>query len=217
MGYGPSLLPRIKPKFTESRAEFAVMIQRPTLALFLAVAPAIPAAGQMSPPAAPAAYFDPLSRTLPAGEYVRRAAAYELFQRQAAQTILKTSRNPEIRKLAQQLLAEHARAAADLRAAAAKSGIRIDAALSTIEFKQMIARLSFASADARDALYLSQQRAMHERMMTVHRDYATSGDQPALKEAAARLAAIEQAHLESIKTAGTGAPLAVSVPAGPKP
>lgn len=197
-------------------AEFVVMIRCSTLPLLLAVAP-IPAAAQMSPPAAPAAYLDPLRRTLPAGEYARRAAAYELFQRQAAQTILKTSRNPQIRKLAQQLLADHGRGAADLRATAAKSGIRVNAALSTVEFKQMVAKLGFASADARDTFYLSQQRAMHERMITIHQDYANTGDQPALKEAAARLAAIEQEHLESIKGADTVVPLPVSVPAAPTP
>ena len=66
-------------------AKFIAMIRCSTLPLLLAVAP-IPAAAQMSPPAAPAAYLDPLRRTLPAGEYARRAAAYELFQRQSAQT-----------------------------------------------------------------------------------------------------------------------------------
>lgn len=216
MGDGSGRLSGIKPKFTESMAEFIVMIRCLTLPLLLAVV-SLPAAAQTSPPAAPTAYLDPLRQILPAGEYVRRAAAYELFQRQAAQTILKTSRNPQIRKLAQQLLADHARCAADLRAAAAKSEIRINAALSTVEFKQMVAKLGFASADARDTLYLTQQREMHERMITIHQDYANAGDQPALKEAAARLVAIEQEHLESIKAADTVAPLPALVPAPPTP
>ena len=187
------------------------MIRSRYLILLLAAAPPLPVSAQ-SPAFTATPFVDRLRSVLPSGEYVRRAAAYEVYQRQAAQAMLRTSRNPAIRRLAQQLLGEHGRAAADLRAAAAKSGIRIDAALSTVELKQMVEKLGFAAADVRDTLYLSQQRTVHERALAMHQDYAQSGDQPALKEAAARLAALEQAHLELIIAAATAVPTPVSTP-----
>jgi putative membrane protein len=190
------------------------MMRSRYLILLLASVPALPAAAQISAPTT-SPFVDRLRAVLPSGEYVRRAAAYELYQRQAAQAILKTSRNPEIRKLAQQFLAEHGRAAADLRTAAAKSGIRIDAALSTIELKQMVQKLGFATGDVRDTLYLSQQRTVHGRALAMHQDYASAGDQPALKEAAARFVTLEQAHLELITRVGTTVPLPVSTPPAP--
>lgn len=190
------------------------MMRSRYLILLIASVPVAPTMAQISAPAT-SPFVDRLRMVLPSGEYVRRAAAYELYQRQAAQTILKTSRNPEIRKLAQQLLAEHGRAAADLRAAAAKSGIRVDTALSTVELKQMVEKLGVATGDVRDTLYLSQQRMVHGRSLAMHQDYAAAGDQIPLKEAAARFVTLEQAHLDLITRVGTTVPLPVSTPSAP--
>lgn len=148
-------------------------------------------------------FVDPLRRALPAPEYVRRAAAHDLYQRQAAQLILRNSHSPEVRRIAQTMIADHARASAELRAAAAKAGIRINAALSTVEYRELVGKLTLASADARDTLYLAQQRSVHQRSLAMHQDYAKGGDDPTLKETAARLAAIEQAHIELVDSIGT--------------
>lgn len=172
---------------------------RNTISLFLLLALAAPAAAQ--------GFVDPLRRALPAPQYVRRAAANDLYQRQAAQLILRSSRNPAIRKLAQDLIVDHNRAAADLRAAAAKAGIKIDAALSTTEFKQLVGRLTLATADARDMLFLTQERAVHQRALAMHQDYASGGEDPGLKEAAGRIAMIEQTHLDMIDTAAMQSPV----------
>lgn len=166
------------------------MIRRRLTLALLALALAAPVAAQN--------FVDPLRRALPAAEYTRRAAANDLYQRQAAQLILRSSRNPSVRKLAQALMADHARTTADLRTAAAKAGIKIDAALSTTEFKQMIGKLTLATADNRDTLFLSQQRMVHKRALALHQDYAAGGDNPDLKDAATRIAAIEQSHLDQI-------------------
>jgi len=58
-------------------------------------------------------------------------------------------------------------------------------------------------------LFLTQQHAVHERSLAMHQDYAEGGDQPALKEAAARIAVIEQAHLDLIN--------AITLPPIPQP
>jgi putative membrane protein len=166
------------------------MTQRRLTLTLLALVLAAPAAAQK--------FVDPLRRALPAAEYTRRAAANDLYEREAAQMILRSSHNPEVRKLAQTLLADHGRITADLRGAAAKSAIKIVAAGTTVEFKQLIGKLTLATAENRDLLFLTQQHAVHQRSLAMHQDYAEGGDQPALKEAAARIAAIEQAHLDAI-------------------
>jgi putative membrane protein len=155
----------------------------------------------LATPVAAQNFIDPLRRALPAPEYARRAAANDLYQRQAAQLILRSSRNPDIRKLAQTLIADHARTAADLRTAAAKAGIKVDATRSTTELSQMIGKLTLATADNRDTLFLAQQRSVHQRALAMHQDYAKGGDNPDLKDAAARTAAIEQGHLDLIDSA----------------
>lgn len=160
-------------------------------------------------PAAAQGFVDRLRMALPAPEYVRRAAANDLYQRQAAQLILRSSRNPAIRKLAQSLIADHNRTTADLRTAAGKAGIRIDAALSTTEFKQLIGKLTLAAADTRDMLFLTQQLTTHQRALAMHQDYAKGGEDPGLKDAAARFAAIEQTHLDMIESA--------AIPSVPQP
>lgn len=192
-----------------------LMITR-MLILLSACAVAAPALAQVQPNAAPV-YVDPLRRALPAAEYVRRAAASDVFQRQSAQVMLKGSRHPVIRRLAQMFFADHGRAAADLRAAAAKSGVRIAANLTTVEYDQMLGKLNLTPPANRDLLYLAQQRAVHQRALAMHEDYAKGGDQPALREAAARIAEIERAHLDLVRTIDLAAPIATSAPAPTPP
>ena len=175
-------------------------------AFILAVAVGAPVFAQPSP-AAPPAFVDRLRRALPAEEYVRRTAANDLFQQQSARLMLRSSRHPEIRRLAQAILSDHRRAATELRAAAAGADVRIDAKLSTVEFAQMLGKLTAASAENRDMLYLVQQRAVHERALAMHEDYANGGDQPALQEAAAGFAEIERGHLALLAMEDPAAPI----------
>jgi putative membrane protein len=163
---------------------------RTLLPLFLAMALPAVAFAQMA--------VDRLRIAQPADQYARKAAAADLYEKQAGELILKSSRNPEIRKLAQAMIADHARSAADLRAAATQSGITVNPQLSTIEFKQLLGRLTAATGEARDTLYLTQQRAVLPRTLFLHQDYAAGGDQPALKEAAARTAPMIQSHIDML-------------------
>lgn len=187
------------------------MIKRSLLLLPILAVPT-PVLAQAQSNAAPV-YVDPLRRALPAAEYVRRAAANDLFQRQAAQVMLKGSRHPVIRRLAQNFIADHGRATAVLRGAAAKSGVPIAANLTTVEFQQMLGKLTLAPPANRDLLYLAQQRAVHQRALAMHEDYAKGGDQPVLREAAARAAEIEHAHLDLVNTIDLAVPIPTSAPA----
>jgi putative membrane protein len=134
----------------------------------------------------------------PAEQYARKAAANNLYQKEAGALVLRSSRNPEIRKLAQAMVAGHARSAADLRRAAAQVGITINPQLSTVEFKQMLGKLIRATGEERDGLYLTQQGAVLQRALFLHEDYAAGGDQPALQEVAAKVAPVIQSRIDML-------------------
>ena len=141
---------------------------------------------------------DPLRVAASAEQYARKAAANNLYQKEAGALVLKSSRNPEIRKFAQTMIADHARGAADLRGAAAQSGVKVNPQLSTVELKELVGKLTRAIGAERDTLYLTQQRAVLQRALFLHQDYAAGGDQPALKDMAARIAPVIQSRIDML-------------------
>lgn len=147
------------------------------------------------PASSPAQTIDKLRIAATAEQYVRKAASHDLYEKDAGALLLKTSRNPAIRTFAQAVMADHARSAAELRALATTSGVAINPQLSTIEYREYIGKLTRAVGDARDAVYLTQHRGVLQRALWMHQDYAATGDQPALKELAARLALMVQGHI----------------------
>jgi len=147
------------------------------------------------PAPATAQTVDRLRIVLTGEQYARKAASHDLYEKDAGALLLKTSRNPAVRTFAQTMMADHARSAAELRAAAAASGVTVNPQLSTIEYKEYIGKLTRAVGDARDAVYLTQHRGVLQRALLMHQDYAAAGDQPALKDVAARLAQMVQGHI----------------------
>ena len=133
-------------------------------------------------------------------EYVKTAGASDLYERQSSQIVLQSTQDPKIRAFAQQMIADHAKSTADVKAAAARSRVAAPPpALMPVQ-QELIAELQAASGPARDATYLAQQKASHNQALDVQKAYALDGTAPALKAAAAKIVPVVQDHVAMLKT-----------------
>jgi putative membrane protein len=142
----------------------------------------------------------------PAASYAAWAADSDLYEIQSSKLALSKSKNPQVRSMAQQLIADHTKTTKTLMAALPKTEPKVPKppkALS-VDNAAMIAQLKEASADSFDGLYLQQQMQAHQKAWSLHKGYATDGTDPALKQVATSAVPIIESHLQHLKSAPTG-------------
>ena len=133
-------------------------------------------------------------------EYVDLAGATDLFEIEAARLAIEKTTRPEVRELAQTILADHQRSTTQLTAAVRETGepLNMNPQLSA-EQQARIQALRAASGAAFDDLYLEQQMQAHERALTLVTAYASEGQVDALRGHASAVAAPIQGHLSRIR------------------
>ena len=133
-------------------------------------------------------------------EYVATAGASDLYEIRSSQTVLKTTQDPKIRAFAQQMIADHTKSTAQVKAAAAKSRVKAPPPMLNPLQTELVAELDAESGPARDARYVAEQKASHNQALAVQKAYATDGTAPALKAAAGGIVPVVQNHVEMLKT-----------------
>jgi putative membrane protein len=148
-----------------------------------------------------------LAQTAPQ-EFVDKAAAGGMYEIQSSEMVASDAgANADVQAFAQQMIADHTKAAADLKAAAGKSSLTVPAALDA-KHQAMITELS-ASSD-KVPVYLKQQLAAHEEAVALHEGYASAGTDANLKAYAVAVTPTLKMHLEHVRmlngdgTAATG-------------
>ena len=132
-------------------------------------------------------------------EYVKTAGASDLYERTSSQIVLQTTQDPKVRAFAQQMIAEHSKSTADVKAAAVRSRVAVAPPKLMPAQMELVAQLRAESGPARDATYLAQQRASHNQALDVQRAYALDGTAPALKAAAGKIAPVVEGHIAMLK------------------
>lgn len=131
--------------------------------------------------------------------FVDKAASGGLYEIQSSEMVLEAEGlAPEIREFAEQMIADHTKAAADLAKAAGMSGLEVPTAPQPKEAKKLE---QLAAADDMQALYLTQQNLAHNDAVVLHRSYAAAGTDDALKSyAEAALPVLEEhdGHVEML-------------------
>lgn len=135
------------------------------------------------------------AQVMTAKEYVGTAGASDLYERQASQIVLQSTADPKVREFATMMLSAHAQSTADVKAAAAKSGVKAGPPMLMPAQLEMIAQLRAEKGAARDAAYIAQQRAAHGQALAVQKAYAAEGTAPALKIAAVKIVPVVEHHI----------------------
>ena len=136
----------------------------------------------------------------PAPEFVAKAGASDLYEMKSSKLVLASTKNADVRKFANEMIADHTKSTAKVKAAAMKSGLHPKPPLLDAQQKSDIAALTAAKGSARDTLYVTQQKASHQAALDLMQDEANTGDKPALKTAAAGIVPVVQHHMEMLNS-----------------
>ncbi|MHA6722387.1 DUF4142 domain-containing protein [Sphingomonas sp. RS2018] len=150
-----------------------------TFTIFAASLVAVPAVAQVMSPT----------------DYVMQAGASDLYERTSSQLVLQTTRDSGIRKFATMMVAAHAKSTADVKAAAAKSRVRVAPPKLMPEQADMIAQLRNQTGTARDAEYVTQQKAAHGKALELQSSYAKTGTAAPLRMVAGKIVPVVQHHI----------------------
>jgi putative membrane protein len=133
--------------------------------------------------------------------FVNTVAASDRFEIETSKLVPSSAASAQVMDFAKQLIAAHTASTAKLKAIAAKdpSGIVIDDQLSTAQ-QATLEDMKSKKGYIFDAAYLAALTYGHDQALTELKDYAESGDNPALKEFAAGMIPTVTEHLEKART-----------------
>jgi putative membrane protein len=148
---------------------------------------ATPAAAQMMP------------NTMTTGrDFANTAASTDAYERAAARIAQESSRNPQVRMLAQMLEAAHTQSSKDLAMAADQAGVGRPKADLNPGQERMLEALRKAEGADFDKLYLQQQAQVHKEAKGLMETYARWGMEAPLRAAAAKTAPVVTQHLAQV-------------------
>jgi putative membrane protein len=128
-----------------------------------------------------------------ANAFVAMAASSDMYEIQSSRMALQRSQNPMIRMHAETMIRDHMNTTTQLAAAAQAGGIGVPMAMMPMH-QAMLDALS-RSANF-DAVYKQQQVTSHQQALALHSNYASRGDNIALRGVAALAVPVVRGHLE---------------------
>jgi putative membrane protein len=140
-------------------------------------------------PAAPAAA--PAAST---ADYIAKAGAGDLWEIESSKALLAKSKDAKVRAFAEMMIDHHGKSTAKVKAAAATAGAEVSAPKLDADQEKMLADIKAADAAAIDKIYLGHQKTAHDAALALHQGYAASGEAVALKQAAAEIVPVVEAH-----------------------
>jgi putative membrane protein len=141
-----------------------------------------------------------LASVMTPSQYVMTAGASDLFEQTSSKLVLETTQDPKVRAFANEMIADHGKSTAAVKAAAMKAGLKPAAPHLTPLQSEKVAELQSASGPDRDALYLAQQKAAHGQALAVQKAYAMDGTSAPLKAAAGGIVPVVEQHIAMLKT-----------------
>ncbi|GGD29024.1 DUF4142 domain-containing protein [Aureimonas glaciei] len=130
-------------------------------------------------------------------EFVAKAAAGGMYEIQSSEMVAADAAAPaDVQAFAKQMIADHTKAAEDLKAAASKSNLTVPTAVDA-KHQAMITELSGASDKV--AVYLKQQLAAHEEAVALHEGYSSAGTDENLQAYAVATTPTLKMHLEHVQ------------------
>jgi putative membrane protein len=134
------------------------------------------------------------SSPLAAPTYMAMAASSDMFEIQSGQMAQQLSQNPAVRGFGSVLVAHHQHTTAQLAAAAQSAGLPPPPPTMMPNHQAMLEQLRAAGPNF-DVAFRDVQIAAHQEALTLHQNYASGGDVPALRTVAGAAVPIVQQHL----------------------
>lgn len=146
-----------------------------------------------------AAAQSPGPDSITAQDFVTQAALSDMYEVQAGKLAQTKAQSAAVKSFARRMVTAHSRTTADLKRTIARAKIDVTPP-SQLDQKHetMIDQLKGAGQDF-DTMYIGQQESAHQQALKLMQDYASNGDNRALKQFAQRTVPIIQDHLSMIR------------------
>lgn len=132
--------------------------------------------------------------------YLAMAASTDMFEIQSGQMAHPRTQNPAVHAFATMLTTDHTRSTQILTAAAQAGGVMVPPPAMLPQHQALLSQLNAAgSGPAFDMAFRDIQIQAHQQALTLHQNYAASGDVPALRQAAAQVVPVVQGHLQQLQ------------------
>ena len=132
------------------------------------------------------------------GLFAAAAAGAGLCEVTSSQLAVERASNPEVKRFAQQMIADHTRANQELMTLAAQKGMVLPAAL-PIPAQATLVALEGVSGEEFDKCYVKDQIAAHIQAVGLFEAEAERGQDPQLKAWAAKTVPVLKDHLMMVK------------------
>ena len=134
-----------------------------------------------------------------AQEFASKAAGSNMFEIESSRLALKSASSSDVKAFAQQMIDDHTKAGNELKAAASNaSDIKVPDALDDMH-KASLDSLAGKSGAGFDDGYIADQKKAHDEAVALFTDYSTSGDNPQLKEFAAKTLPVLKMHQQHVQ------------------
>lgn len=127
-------------------------------------------------------------------DYIAQAGAGDLWEIESSKALLAKSKDAKVRAFAEMMIDNHGKSTAKVKAAAASAGVQAPAPTLAPDQEKMLADIKAADAAGIDKIYLDHQKTAHGAALALHQGYAASGEAVALKQAAAEIVPVVEAH-----------------------
>lgn len=135
--------------------------------------------------------------------YVSAASMADMYEVQAAKIAEQRAKDPKVKALAQMIDKDHTASMAKMKSVLAQAKVAAAPAAALDDRRTgMINNLKAAGDADFDLAYLHQQLAAHTEALTLHKEYASGGDNDALKAFANEAVPMIEHHLSGVKDAG---------------
>ena len=142
-------------------------------------------------------------------EFIQKAAMSDMYEVQAGKLAADKAQSDAVKQFGQQMVDAHTKTTDELMGIVKSKNIKVDVPTKLdSEHQKLIDDLNSASAKDFDKTYASQQVDAHQNAVKLFKKYAEDGDDPDVKQFAAKtLPAIEH-HLDEAKKLPSGPPSA---------
>ena len=142
-------------------------------------------------------------------DFLQKAAMSDMYEVQAGKLAADKAQSDAVKQFGQQMVDAHTKTTDELMGIVKSKNIKVDVPTKLdSEHQKLIDDLNSASAKDFDKTYASQQVDAHQNAVKLFKKYAEDGDDPDVKQFAAKtLPAIEH-HLDEAKKLPSGPPSA---------
>lgn len=133
--------------------------------------------------------------------YVPAAAMADMYEIEAGKIAVQRG-NADVKKFGQMMIDHHTKLSNDFKAALKAANIAEPPATLDERRQGLLNNLRAAGDTDFDEAYLHQQAAAHLEALTLHKTYASRGDNATLKAAAEKAQPIVQSHIDQLQKIG---------------